>query len=189
MKMSVALSVVLCSGTLFFAGACAPAFAASKTTEAFLADVNPNIDFLDRSSRMALDNSKSPRLREFARGEAREQTLAANTLYSWNDTEKQQIVAANVGPDGLVTGRSVAIDQPAAVAAFPPASQEDLDRMYGMTGQEFDDSYKTTQISALKQLVVSYQEYITNGDEPALKALATSELPKINRRLAELRKL
>ena len=184
-------AVTFVAGATLLLGAALPAAAASPTTQAFLADVMPSVDFLDRSSRLALDNSQSPRLKDFAKGEAREQTLAANALDAWIDQDKVQAVAATAGPDGLLTGRSVAIDTPAPVVApaFPPVSQEDFDRMYGLTGAEFDQSYKATQMDSLKHLVAAYQEYITNGDEPTLKALATSELPKINRKLAELNKL
>lgn len=49
-------------------------------TDAFVANVHPNVDFLDRSSRLALQTSTSPRIRAFARGGAAEQTIAGNSL-------------------------------------------------------------------------------------------------------------
>ena len=186
-------SALLSAGALFFlAVASLPAAAASPTTGTFLTDVNLSVDFLDRSSRMALDNSKSPQIRTFARSEAAEQTHTLNAFYDWSQKDAAPVaIASNAGTDGLLTGRSVAIDKPVKVAAPQIATDhsEDIDRLYGLTGSEFDESFKAAQVTTLTQLVSIYQEYITNGDEPALKTMATRELPKINRRLAELRRL
>ena len=103
------------------------------------------------------------------------------------------VVAATTpapSPDEVQTGRSVAIDRPAPVVDNRlPAGQEDLDNLYGMNGHDFDEMYKAKQADALLQLQTSYQTYIATGDDADLKALATRELPKINRRLAELRRL
>ena len=71
-----------------------PAIAASSATKAFLANVTPNVDFLDRSSRFALTNSKSTRMRAFAFSEAAEQTLAANALYDHSLAETNPLVAS-----------------------------------------------------------------------------------------------
>jgi predicted outer membrane protein len=187
-------AAVMASGVLLALVAQSPAEARSSATEAFLANVGPNVDFLDRSSRMALDNSANKQLKTFAFSEAREQTLSANALDTWVDAENaaSTVVAATtpVASDALQTGRSVAIDRPAPVVDNRlPAGQEDLDNLYGMNGHDFDDMYKAKQADALAQLQTSYQTYIATGDDADLKALATRELPKINRRLAELRRL
>ncbi len=169
--------------------ACASAHAASTTTATFVTDANPTIDLLDRTSRLALENSQNPRLRSFARSEAAEQTNAANALYDWSQAQAHEAVASSDQDDGVVrTGRSVAIDTPvvAIPEQMPSVNQEDVDRLYGLTGTDFDVAYKAVQIDALNKLSVMYQEYITNSDEPTLKALASRELPKINRRLEEL---
>ena len=51
------------------------ASAASLMTDAFLTNANQDIDFLDRASRFALDNSKSAKVKAFAHDQARDQTL------------------------------------------------------------------------------------------------------------------
>ena len=197
MKMTVTLSAVLFGSAMALACVASPASAASITTDAFLTNVAPDVDFLDRSSRMALDHSETVRLRAFAHSEAAEQTMAANVVDDWIEKTKGQAIVASANPaatnpDQVVTGRSVAIDRPATPAAeiAPPAvGQEDLDRLDGLTGIEFDKDYKAKQLDALTQLAASYLDYSVSGDDPVLKALALRELPKVNRRLADLRHL
>ncbi len=191
MTNTIKIAAFLAAG-LAFSGLTTAASAASPVTNAFINDVNPNVDLLDRSSRLALDNSQNARLKSFARSEAKEQTLAANAIYDWSQSDARGVAVASADQTGaVVTGRSVAIDKPvvAVPEQMPSANQEDIDRLYGLTGAEFDAAYKAVQVTALKNLVVSYQEYITNSDEPALKAIAARELPKINQRLAELTRL
>ena len=194
MRFSATVGAVTMTAALFLAGVSTPALSASsKTTDAYLAAVNPNVDFLDRSSRMALDNSKSARLKAFAFSEAKEQTLTANDLDDWIKADLAPVVAdgSKAGTGEVMTGRSVAIDAPSTQVAgnFPPASQEDLDNLYGLTGGEFDDLYKSKQLDALGQLAILYKGYVDTGDDAALKAMAVKELPKINHRIAELRHL
>ena len=64
----------------------APAAAASSDTAAFVANVRPNVSFLDDSSRLALDTSRNPVVRSFAHREAMEQTIVGNSLVAWTQT-------------------------------------------------------------------------------------------------------
>jgi predicted outer membrane protein len=93
--------------------------------------------------------------------------------------------------DAVLSGRSVAIDDPltprvVTPQAYLPASTADLDRLRGLQGREFDALYRSTQRNALSQLATLYRDYLQNGDDEALRAIARSELPKINRDLREL---
>jgi predicted outer membrane protein len=214
MKINAKLALLFATGSLVLATV-ASANAASVMTEAFLANVRPNVDFLDRSSRMALTNSESSRIRTFAHDEAMEQTITANSLVAWMQSNTTPgaigavVVPGQIIPDAvglatlpvaiggdLLTGRSVAIDVPVAVSAAPdhahdllPAGQADLDRLSAGHGRPFDALYRTTQLDALRQLQTLYSGYVQNGDDPALRAIAVGELPKINRRISELRRL
>ncbi len=168
----------------FVAVACAfvPAHAASSSTEAFLANVTANVDFLDRSSRMALENSKSTKVKEFARVQAKDQTLAANALYD---------VTSKAPAEPLQTGRSVAIAGQAvpAVDNRLPLGQEDLDSIEGLNGIEFDEAYRAKQRDALLQVQADYEMYIAAGDDAALKEIATQELPKVKKQISALGKV
>ena len=211
----------------------APAFAASPATDAFVANVHPNVDFLDNASRLALKTSTSTKLRAFARTEATDQTLAGNQLVAWTQTQTPGgIVAATGTPvvavpvaavpvigepvaavatvpldvasgvtDGVgdvLTGRSVAIDAllvaaPLTVTRTPapgtllPSQETDMERLSTMSGKRFDAFYVTTQKDALRQLVTLYTDYQTNGDDPALRAMAARQLPIVRQRLEQLR--
>ena len=172
---------------LSIAAATAPAIAASPITGVFMDNAMPNVDFLDRSSRMALDHTKSVRVREFARAEAAEQTNAVNALYDWTQGATK---VAQGDADGVVTGRSVALaGQKPIVDMRLPLGQEDLDRLDGLSDSEFDAIYKEKQKDALTQIEADYQSYIAKGDDPQLLGIANQELPKVRRRLALVDKL
>ena len=229
MKTMTKLATVLATGSLLISGAL-PAFAASAATEAFVANVQPNVDFLNSASRLALKTSTNARIRTFAKAEAIEQTIAGNSLVAYNETNtsRGEAVALGVNPavgplgpiggivnlplnvaagvttgvtDGVgdvLTGRSVALDPVAAapMAAPPavtgrllPAGKNDLDRLEALKGARFDNLYVATQRDALRQLTTLYTDYIANGDDPALRALASRELPSVERRLGQLRPL
>ena len=170
------------SGFVIIAGAVAPARAASPTTEAFLANVTANVDFLDRSSRMALDNSKSVKIKDFARGQAKDQTLAANAIYD---------VTSKAPAEPLQTGRSAAVSGQLApiVDNRLPLGQEDLDSIEGLNGIEFDEAFRAKQRSALLQVQTDYETYLASGDDAALKAIAARELPKVKKQIATLGKV
>ena len=185
------LSAVVFTGVIAFAGCNAPACAASPATQAFLENLLPNVDFLDRSSRFALTNSNSARVHEFAFNEAKEQTMAANALDEWSQGNKAAVTQASAaGGDEVFTGRSVAIDgQPALVDDRLPRGQEDLNSLEGLSGTDFEQEYRTKQLDALKQVEADYQKYIAKGDDPVLLGIASRELPKVRRRLALLSKI
>ncbi len=112
-------------------------------------------------------------------------------------------VAAGVtnGVGDLVTGRSVGIDSPLAPLTVTPASpapigsqllpagRDDLSRLRTISGRQFDALYKATQVDALRQLAVLYRDYAANGDDPALRAMAAHELPRVDARLARVSRL
>ena len=186
------LGTVLVTGTIAFAGCNVPAFAASPVTKVFLENLLPNVDFLDRSSRFALVNSKNARVHEFAFNEAKEQTLAANALDEWSQGSKVASLTSAAATDGeLLTGRSVAIDGQSAARIDDrlPRGQEDLNSLEGLNGSEFDDEYRSKQLDALKQIETDYRDYIAKGDDPVLLGIASRELPKVRRRLALLGKI
>ena len=160
-----------------------PALAASVQTEMFLDNLAPNVDFLDQSSRFALTNSKSGKVHDFARVQAREQTLAANALDEWREVRK----AAAPAGEPLQTGRSAAVDgQGVPVDQRMPLGKEELDSLEGLEGSAFDQQYRAKQRKALIQVEADYQGYIAHGDDPVLLAMASRELPKVRQRLAAL---
>lgn len=213
MKTRAKLATLLAVGSLFVVGAGAQAMANSAMTDAFVANVSPNVDFLDRSSRMALDKTRNPGVRAFAHREALEQTIAANSLVAWTQANTVPGAAVALGTPVIpvagvlvvpteapaataqvVTGRSVAEDRPLTVTRAPrettgSGTGDTLAQLSALDGREFDALYRSTQGNSLRQLRAIYTDYAQHGDDAGLRAMAIRELPKINRRLSELRRL
>ena len=233
---------VLASTCFLLGGPIGSAVAASPETDAFVTNARPNVNFLDQSSRLALDKAASQRVRAFAHAEAEEQTIAANAFVAWVEVHTQRgeavalgggvaVVTSPVGgalngagagvnqvlsplgpvgtlaaapltvAGGVTSGVGNAVDGatgqvlPGTVvpvqgrpigAGLLPANREDLDRLKTLDGREFDALYRSTQQDSLRQLATLYRDYAANGDDAALRALASSELPKVNRRLEEI---
>ena len=231
------LAVLLTSGGLLLGGA--PALAASAQTDAFVTNARPNVEFLNSSSRLALDKG-GPRLRTFAHEEAEEQTIAGNAFVAWAETHTPRgeavalsgggaaVITAPVGgalnglgagvnqalsplgPVGAIaaapldaagnvtTGVGNALGGPGAVVApqgpligagLLPADRQNMERLSALDGRQFEALYRSTQQDSLRQLSTLYRDYATSGDDAALRALASSELPKVNRRLEQIGRL
>ena len=185
-------SAAIIASAVMFVVATPPASAASPITDAFLANIEANVSFLDRSSRVASDYAVSDVIRGFARSEVSEQNAVAEAL----GDARQQATAAR---DDIVTGRSVAIDGPGMIGASAatrqaangrsPLTQAALDQLKNASGKAFDDLYWTAQLDALSQIEADYRAYIAHGDDPSLVALAKRELPKVVHRLELLSKV
>ena len=93
------------------------------------------------------------------------------------------------GATGAVVPVVPAPQGPLIGAGLLPADRENMDRLTSLNGRQFDALYRSTQQDSLRQLATLYRDYATNGDDPSLRALATSELPKVNRRLEEIGRL
>ena len=115
MTSTLKTALLAAVGAIALAGA-APAFAASPATDAFVANVHPNVDFLDNSSRLALKTAGSAKVRAFARVEATDQTLAGNQLVAWTQTQTPGGIVAATGAPVLVAP----VDEAVAVAATAP---------------------------------------------------------------------
>jgi len=175
----------------------------SSRAAAFAAQAAPNVNFLNDSSRMALNQSGSPAIRRFAHRVAKEQTIAGNSMTAW----------ANTNPP-LMTGRSSAMADPltgivsmpfnviggagnaltggqmgASGHALTSAQANDLQRLSQLSGPQFDALYRSTQVDALRQLVTLYSDYAVRGDDPGLRSLARAELPKVKKRLWEIQRI
>ena len=85
------------ASTFLLGSVAEPAMAASSQTVAFVTNTRPNVNFLDRSSRLAIDKSPSPRIRAFAHEEAEEQTIAANSLVAWSEVNTRSGEAVALG--------------------------------------------------------------------------------------------
>ncbi len=94
--MTGAKYALLLTSTCLLLGA-SPTLAASSQTDAFVTNARPNVNYLDQSSRLALDKTGSPRIRSFAHDEAVEQTIAANAFVAWAETHTPRGEAVALG--------------------------------------------------------------------------------------------
>lgn len=204
---------------LFAAGclAATPSLA-SQLTDAFFANAKPNVDFLDKSSRLALQRSSSPRVKAYARDVAARETVVANSMVAvWQTTTPDGAsaalgTAAATGDDPLAplgrvagdvtrlvdgslpTGRSVAVDAPSQLdrtkaKTLLPSQEADYEMLKTLHGRRFDKFYELTQRGSLRQLVALYRDYAAIGDDPALRSLSTLQLQKSNETIRRLNSL
>jgi len=177
----------------------------SNRTAAFVANVVPNVNFLNDSSRMALDRSSNPVIRREAYRIALEQTIAGNSMTAWADTNPPLMTGRSaytgdpitglatlplnviVGVGNTVTGGNIVASGDGR--ALLRSQSEDLSRLSASSGASFDIFYRDTQLDSLRQLATLYTDYAAVGDDPALRNLAQSELPKIRMRIKELNRI
>lgn len=176
-----------------------PALAVSSRTKAYLSNVQPNINYLNAASRMALKRSSSARLRGFAHRVALNETIAGNSLVAWEQlnsyTPGNQSGdgdgngngnAGNRQQAGLSSGRS---SSDSNTGRLLPSDSKDLERLRSRQGRSFDALYRTTQLDSLRQLMTLYRGYIDNGDNSTLKSNAQRQLSTVKQRIAELGRL
>ena len=193
MKSSVLTSALAVGALLAFA-AQSPAAADPTITEAFLANVKPNVAFLEQSSQLALVRSKGAAheaMRAYAQGELTDAMTTAVALDDSQAVRVASIVPAN--NQDVSMGRSVAIAPASglgqAANGRSPMGPKDVDGLTRLSGRAFFDAFWLKQVDALSQLRADYEDYAQNGDDAALVAMAKRRLPDVEHRLALLSKL
>ena len=178
--------------------------APTEITVRLLAAARPTAAFLARASRLAEGRAAARRLRAFASREAGEQeaieealsAAAAPTPVTADPLDLAAVAAASVdeGAEAILSklprllrtpgAQSVAVDR-----AIAERGNDDLARLANLDGRAFDTLYVDTQRDGLTRLVGLYRNYIQNGDDQMLRAVAVHELPKAEARLAALPKV
>ena len=160
--------------------------ALSVTTLSFMAETRPTNDFLAVSSRLAEARAERPAIRAFARREGAGRAEMTAAFAAWDMDLQRHTAAADARLD--VLSRLVApADNRVVIDAAQPAP--DLTRLAAQQGREFDAVYVSDQTRALERLVAAYKDFILNGDDEGLRALAVRDLPQAQRLLAEVRRL
>jgi predicted outer membrane protein len=177
----------------------------SAKTAGFVANVVPNVNFLNEASRLALSNSGNVRVRQIAHRVASQETLAGNAMTAWAETNPPIMTGRSAYGGALspITGLpatpiNIIIGNGLTAGAIVASSDghillrsqaDDLARLSALQGRDFDSLYKQTQIDALQQLAMVYGDYAAGGDDPALVAFAARELPKTRARILELNRI
>ncbi len=166
--------------------------ATSAITDAFVAATTPAFEALRLADEYAAANGAGARLRAFAGRDEAAQADAADALTAWEQATRRADIAAANAPsiDGLG-----AVLYPFGAVVFPinihghvdtDAYRTALAQLAALQGPAFDSVYVAEQSSILRRLVEAYTDYIKNGDDPGLRAIAVRNLPRVRRLLAEL---
>ncbi len=174
----------------------APSFAATSTTEIYLANVRLNVDFLAASSKIATTKAQGDGIKSFADGEMKHQGDVLAALDSWR-AKVEGATPSQVASLPLETGRSVAdstvdvnrFSPPPGIGVLFPAATMTLDQMSSLDGTAFDKAYTSTQLGALKRLEGFYDAYSQTGEDANLRDMATGELATVRAEIAALGKV
>ena len=179
-----------------FALTAAPSFAASSTTEIYLANVRIHADILAASDKLAGTKAQSDALKRFADNEAKHQGDVLAALDGWR-AKVEGATPSQVASLPLETGRSVAdstvdvnrFSPPPGIGVLFPAATMTLDQMSSLDGTAFDNAYTSTQLGALKRLEGLYDAYSQTGEDANLRDMATGELATVRADMAALGKV
>jgi predicted outer membrane protein len=192
-SMKAAAVCALIAGSFVFAGtpglaqappapppANAPAAAGAtlaslENAAAFMADAFPDVHFLNEASRMAIAHATNEKVRDLALSVAREETAAGISMMHWVRT----------------SGHATPAEVPTLAVGFKPprmlASQAGvLQRLSSVQGSDFDVLYVSVEKEGLRRLETVYQDFIQNGVDPGLHAIAAQELPAVKQLIAAL---
>jgi len=92
-----------------------------------------------------------------------------------------------VGTGNAFTGGQIVASSAGHVLTSSQAT--DLQRLSQLNGPQFDALYRSTQFDSLRQLATLYSDYAVRGDDPGLRSLARSELPKVKKRIWEIERI
>lgn len=150
----------------------------------FVAIAIPTANFIATASRLAIGNSHNSKIRKLAETLAKDQTAVANSLTAW--------VNVNGPVVSLRSPYTGQIGPGAAKLAAPnllPSQVSNLHRLSAAHGSDFDSLFVSTETEALVQLQTLYSDFMQNGTNPGLLAIAKRELPKVQQTISALEAL
>jgi predicted outer membrane protein len=193
-SMKAAAVCALITGSFVFAGmpglaqappglpppADAPAAAGAtlaslENAAAFVADAFPDVHFLNEASRMAIAHATNEKVRDLAPRVAREETAVGISMMHWVRTSGHET------PPKLPT-LAVGFNPPRMLAVQAGV----LQRLSSLQGRDFDVLYVSVEKEGLRRLQTIYQDFIQNGADPGLHAIAAQELPAVKQLIAAL---
>lgn len=172
---------------------------ASPATVRFIAVATTTSNFIDQSSRLAIDLSPSSGIRGFARQAIIEENRTHNTMTAWADVAQPMLSGRSAYVPGAVIGTPLAIAVNSGLAVtgerILPTSDGTavtadefamLNQLSNLRGRDLDGAYLRQQIDAHQRLIGAYQTYATSGDDAALRSMARAEIPRLQ---SDLRRL
>jgi putative membrane protein len=164
------LAVILVSGVTSFT---IPAQAQSAQremmkTQEFVQKVAISNQFEIMSSQLALQNTNTGSVRQFAEQMITDHTRAGSDF-------KQALAESEL--DG------------APPATLDEAHQETMTELQGLSGASFDNQYIKAQMIAHDEAVLLFRTYAENGENKALQQFAAATLPTLERHQAHVMQL
>ncbi|MGO9720708.1 MAG: DUF4142 domain-containing protein [Methylocella sp.] len=156
----------------------------SELMAQFVASTIPTANFLATASRLAISNSHNTKIQKFAEALAKDQTAVANSLAAWVNVNGP-VVSLRSPYTGQIGPGAARLRAPNLL----PSQVSNLKRLSASQGSSFDKLFVSTQMEALVQLQILYRDFLQNGTDPGLRAIATRELPKLEQTISALDKL
>lgn len=183
----------------------------SENTQSFRAEALRSDAFEIQSARIALQRTRDPRVRSYARETIRDHQATTDALlpdgYSLNATGNVVSDAKNGpfdSPLGFVTapltvpvnllgrtlgGESLIDNEPGAPGkrvALDPRRQDMLNQLSStQNGRAFHQTYAMQQVRAHQEAVSLYSGYAQNGDDATGRVFANQALPTLQRHLGQ----
>lgn len=129
----------------------------TRATQEFVEKVAASDRFEIESSRLALQKTRDPKLKEFARHMVEQHTQSTTKL-------KAAVIKARL---------------PAMTPKLDAKEQAQLDELKSARAEGFDRKYITAQQAAHSEAIVLFQAYLSTADAPAIAAFARDVLPII----------
>ncbi len=158
-----------------------PAVSASELTSHFVATAIPTTNFIATASRMAVSKSRNAKVQKFAAALATDQTALANSLAGWVNVNGP-VVTLRSPYTGQIGPGATKLKAPNLL----PAQVTSLQRLSASNGHDFDALFISALMEALVQLQILYRDFIQNGTDPGLHAIAERELPKVEQTISAL---
>jgi len=155
----------------------------SEVLTHFVASAIPTANFIATASRLAISKSRNSKLQKLAETLAKDQTDVARSLNAWVNVKGPVVT-----PRSPISGKI----EPGAKISAPnllPAQVSNLQRLSASQGKDFDLLFVSTQMEALLQLQTLYRDFLLNGTDPGLRAIATRQSPKVEQAISSFDKL
>jgi len=140
----------------------------APSAQDFANEMAASDEFEIETSKLALANSQSPAVKDFART-----MIDAHT----QSTAKLQKAAGSVAPS-IIPDMTLAPDQ-----------QQSLDQLRAKKGAGFDQQYVIVQRDAHQRTLAALKDYSVKGDQPPLNAFANEVIPVVSGHLTMARNL
>jgi len=165
--MKIRLYII--AGLLGYSITAASSSWAADQTHKFIEKASIGGQFEISSSRLALQNSQNPDIKNFAQKMIDDHTKISSQL-------KSIITSANP-------------DESQPTIALDNQHQKMLNELNGVKGANFDRLYVHDQVAAHKEAVNLFRNYSRNGDNDAIKNFAIQNLPTLEHHQSDVMEL